>query len=148
MRSKRVLLLFEPGRGGAAALERARELVEHDHAALTVVGLAPQAPLGTCGATSARAYNDAVVDSVVDDLESARARLGEIGAEAAYRLLIEGVEPSLEQFTADGDFELVLLPARRRPLRAASHPAAPRLRRAGAGAEVRIVGPRRAGASG
>jgi hypothetical protein len=83
-----------------------------------------------------------------DDLEQARKRLGEIGTEASYRLLIEGKEPSLTQFAADGGFDLVLLPARRRLLRAARHPAAPRLRLAGAGAEVRVVGERRGDAAG
>jgi hypothetical protein len=146
MRCKRVLVLFEPGRGGAAALDEARELAEHHHAALTVVAVAPHAPLGTCGATSARAYNDAVVDSVVEDLESARARLGEIGAEATYRLLIEGSEPSLDGFAAGG-FDLVLLPARRRLLRAARHPAAGRLS-ASSGAEIRVVDARRSAVAG
>ncbi len=143
----RVLVLFEPGRGGAAALAQARELAEHDHAALTVVGVAPQARLGTCGATSARAYNEAVTDSVVDDLESARARLGELGAEASYRLLVEGTEPSLDAFAAGGDFDVVLLPARRRLLRAAGHPAAGRLS-ASSGAEIRVVDARRSAVAG
>ena len=70
-------------------------------------------------------------------------------------LLIEGSEPSLAQFAGDGGFDLVLLPAHRRPLRSgAHHPEAARLKLT-AGAEIRIVDaasrqrlPRPAGAAG
>jgi hypothetical protein len=140
MRPQRVLLLFEPGRGGRAALERARELVANDGAAITVVSVAPQAPSGSHCGGSALEYNRAVCDSVADDLHHARAALEEHGIDADYELLIEN-RPPLDQFVAQGAFDLVLLPARRRPLRAAGHPAAGRLRHLN-GVEVRVVDPR------
>lgn len=139
----RVLVLSESGRGGEAALKRARVLAEYDRAELTVVGVAPQARSGQCTGPAA-GYNDAVADAVVMELEHARERLDEFGVDASYRLLIEGTPPSLEQFAADGGFDLVLLPARRRPFRAARHPAAKQLSGACA-AEVRVVDARRSG---
>jgi nucleotide-binding universal stress UspA family protein len=136
----RVLVLFEPGRGGLAALSEARALADHEHAALTVVGVAPQAPSGSRCGNSAVVYNEAVADSVVADLEEARRRLGNVAA--SYRLLIEGSAPSLAELALDGHFDLVLLPGRRRPFRAAGHPAAARLSGC-ADAEVRVVDARR-----
>ncbi len=138
----RVLVLFEPGRSGVAALDQARELVEHQHAELTVVSIAPRARSGPCTGP-ALAYNDAVADSVVGDLERARAHLGAV--DASYRLLTEGEEPSLGDFAAC--FDLVLLPGRRRPFRPATHPQAARLS-ACACAEVRVIDARRAAAAG
>jgi hypothetical protein len=144
MRGKRVLLLFEPGRGGGAALERAEELVLTDRVALTVVCVAPQAPSGSRCGNSALEFNDVVIESVAGDLQRARAQLEELGITADYELLIENAPP-LERFAAEGGYELVLLPARRRPLRAAGHPAAGRLSRLD-GVDVQVVGskPRRA----
>ena len=142
----RVLVLSEPGRGGLAALDQACELAVNSNAALMVVGLAPQARSGQCTGPAA-GYNDAVADSVVMELEQVRERLGELGVDASYRLLIEGAPPSLDQFVADGGFDVVLLPARRRPFRAAGHPAAKRLSGA-CGAEVRVIDARRPAAAG
>jgi hypothetical protein len=135
----RVLVVFEPGGGGLAALEEARSLAARHRAELTVVGIAPQARSGQCTGP-ALALNDAVVDSVVGDLERARRQLE--GVEASYRLLVEGDPPTLAELA--GGFDLVLLPGRRRPFRAPGHPAAGRLS-AGACAEVRVVGARRSG---
>ncbi len=129
----RVLVVFEPGRGGLAALDEARELAVNWRAALTVVGVAPQARSGQCTG-SARALNEAVAEAVVNELEQARERLG--GIEASYRLLIDGDSPSLQELAAH--FDLVLLPGRRRPFRRPRHPAAGRLSGACA-AEVRVV---------
>jgi hypothetical protein len=142
----RVLVVCEPGRGGEAALTRARVLAEYDRAELTVVGVAPQARSGQCTGPAA-GYNDAVADAVVMELEQARERLEEFGVKASYRLLIEGTAPSLAQLVADSGFDLVLLPARRRPFRAAGHPAAKQLSGACA-AEVRVVDARRSGVAG
>jgi hypothetical protein len=138
----RVLVLFEPGRGGLAALDEARELVVNWRAALTVVGVASQARSGQCTGPAA-AYNDAVADAVVNDLAQARERLS--GVDASYRLLIDGGAPSLQDFASD--FDVVLLPGRRRPFRGAGHPAAGRLSGACA-AEVRVVDARRSGVAG
>jgi nucleotide-binding universal stress UspA family protein len=140
----RVLVLFEAGSGGRAALDEARSLAEREHAEVTVVGVAPQVRSGQCTGP-ALAYNDAVADSVVADLEQARKRLGD--DDVSYRLLIEGSKPSLDQLALDGGFDLVLLPGRRRPFRHAGHPAAARLSARGA-AEVRVVDARRSGVAG
>jgi nucleotide-binding universal stress UspA family protein len=145
---ERVLVLCEHGGAGAAAIDVARELAEHEHVTVTVVGVAPQAPSGLrarCG-PSAFEFNDAVAESVVQDLECARERLGPTAERVSFRLLVEGESPSLEQFATDGGFDLVLLPAHRRPLRAASHPAARHLRHLEK-IEIRIVDRRAAGAA-
>jgi nucleotide-binding universal stress UspA family protein len=144
---ERVLVLCEHGRAGAAAIDFARELAEDEHVAVTVVGVAPQAPSGSRCGNSAIEFNDAVADSVVQDLEQAREQLGRAAERACFRLLVEGVAPSLAQFAAEGRFDLVLLPAHRRPLRAAYHPQARRLGQV-PGAEIRIVDRRGVGAGG
>jgi nucleotide-binding universal stress UspA family protein len=141
MSGKRVLMVFEPARSGGAALELARELVERQGATLTVVSVAPQGRSGARCGNSALDYNLAMQDSVVGDLDRARARLEEFGASASYELLIDGGSPSLDEFASAGRFDLVLLPARRRPMRAPGHPAAKRLRHA-TSAEIRVIPPR------
>jgi nucleotide-binding universal stress UspA family protein len=132
------LVVYEQTRAGAAAIDLARELADLEHAALTVVAVAPQAPSGPRCGNSAVDYNEAVADSVARDLDRARERLGGAAARAAFVLLVDGADQTLEQLARSGGFDLVLLPARRRPLRAASHPAASRLKRV-AGTEIRIV---------
>ena len=139
MDGKRVLVVFEPVRSGAAALELAQELAERHGATITVVSVAPQGKSGARCGNSALDYNLAIQDSVARDLDHARARLEEVGVRASYELLLDGVSPSLDELA--GRFDLVLLPARRRPMRAPGHPAAGRLRRA-AGAEIQVVAPR------
>ena len=141
MDGKRMLVVFEPGRSGAAALELARDLVEREGATLTVVGVAPQGMSGARCGNSAHDYNLAIQDSVAEDLDHARAWLEEFGARASYELLIDRVPPSLDDFAAAGRFDLVLLPARRRPMRAPGHPAAERLRRA-TGVDIQVIAPR------
>jgi hypothetical protein len=139
MDGKRVLVVFEPGRSSTAALALARELAECHGAALTIVSVAPQGMSGARCGNSALDYNLAVQDSVARDLDHARARLEEVGVHAAYELLIDGASPSLDELAAAGDFDLVLLPARSRLMRAPGHPAVAGLRRATA-AEVQVVG--------
>lgn len=140
----RVLVLFESGRGGAAALELAAEAALARPTVLTVVCIAPQAMSGSRCGNSALEYNQALAESTATDLESARRRLAQLGVAASYELLIEGANRSpvpfrvLAEFAATGRFDLVLLPARRRPLLPAAHPAAGALSRV-AGAEVRVV---------
>jgi hypothetical protein len=141
MDGKRVLVVFEPGRSGAATLELARELVERQGAALTVVSVAPQGISGARCGNSARDYNLAIQDSVAGDLAHARAWLGEFGVRASFELLIDRVPPSLDEFAAAGRFDLVLLPGRRRPMRARGHPAEARLRRA-TSADIQVIAPR------
>jgi hypothetical protein len=133
----RVLVLYEPCGAGRAALDVARELDLREQAALTVVAVVPKAESGPCTG-SALEFNRAVREAVECELDDARERLAEASGRADYRLLIEGEDPSLESWTAVRDFDLILLPARRRLLRAARHPAAARLRRS-TSAEVRVV---------
>ena len=138
---ERVLVLYEQGRGGIAAIDVARGLAEQEKANLTVVAVAPQAPSGPRCGNSAIEYNQAVADSVSGDLDKARARLGQAAERAAFVLLVDGADQTFEQFAESGGFDLVLLPARRRPLRrGARHPEASRLRLS-VGAEIRIVEP-------
>lgn len=137
--SRRVLVIFEPGRAGAAALDTARELVAGGGGQLTVVCVADQTAGATRCGCSAVAYNDAVIDAARDDLQRARERLGEAGQEATFELLIEGRGRPLHDLTARDKCDLVLLPARRRPLRSFKRPAVD-LSSAGS-PEVRVVQP-------
>jgi hypothetical protein len=85
-------------------------------------------------------YNAAVRDAAADELEQARQQLREIGDRAAFKLLTQSTDPPLHEYVAAAGFELILLPARHRPLRSTKHPAAAALRRTGA--DVRVVDPR------
>ena len=111
MRSERMLVLFEPGRGGEATIDLARELAETRRVTVTVVGVAPQAASGSRCGNSALEFNAVVTEAVTKDLDGARERLGLIGA--AYEVLVEGSAPSLEELAVAGEFDIVLLPARR-----------------------------------
>jgi len=137
--AKRVLVLYEHGRSGEAVIDLARDLVQEEQAALTVVSIVPTAPSGSRCGGSALQYNEVVRDTVLKELEEARRRLRKAADHAAFELLIEGHDPPLDEFAAAGGFGLVLLPARRRPLRSVKHPAAAALGRV---AEIRIVDPR------
>ena len=138
--AERILVLCENGRSGAAAIDLARDIAELGNARLTVVAVAPQAPSGPRCGNSAVEYNEAVAESVARDLDRARVRLGGAAERAELLLLINGVDQTLEQVARSGGFDLVLLPARWRPLRKPGHPAATELSRV-AGAEILIVDP-------
>ena len=135
--AKRILVLFEPGRAGVAAVELAREIAQSEQATVTVVAVAPQAPASRGCIISAADYNAAVRDAVAADLERVEEMLWCIGPRADCRALIERTDPSLEEYVTTEGFDLVLLPGHRRPLRSIKHPAAGAVARAGA--EVRIV---------
>lgn len=141
VRGRRVVVVHESGAAGAAALDIARELYLHENAALTVVGVAPKAPSGCRCGGSAVEFNAFLRETVADELEAARERLGHAGGRTDYVLLVDGEAPTLEEWIAAGGYDLILLPERRRLLRPAGHPAAARLRGV-TGAEVRVV-PRR-----
>jgi hypothetical protein len=132
---KRVLVVLEAGAAGAAALDCARELAQREDAAVTVVGIAPQVPPGPRCGYSPGDYNRAVSDAVLQELAQAQTRLA--GCRASFELLIEGEDGSLPQWSAMSGFDMVLLPAHRRPLRSPHHPAAAALTRAGV--EIRII---------
>jgi nucleotide-binding universal stress UspA family protein len=137
---RRILVVCEPGRSGRAAIDYARQLAEDNPSTVTVVGVAPQAPVAPrCGCAPVD-FNAAIRDAAADELEQARQQLKEIGDRTAFELLVEGADPPLEAWSAAAGFDLILLPARRRPLRARAHPQAAALRRTGA--EVRVVDPR------
>ncbi len=127
MQCMRVLVLFEPGRGGQAALAIARGLVEEEGATLTVAAVAPRAPSGSRCGNSAFEYNVAVRDSVAADLAHARALLNRSGEDAECEMLDETEQ--LEQFVSAHGFDVVVLPARRDLFGRTRHPAAGRLRR-------------------
>ncbi|HLH64867.1 MAG TPA: hypothetical protein VKV27_04150 [Solirubrobacteraceae bacterium] len=137
-----MVVLYEPGRAGAAALEVARELVERGCAELTVVAVAPQSRIrgGCCGGALPLAeYNRLVRQDTAQHLKEARGRLGAVGERAVFQLLVEDRDPALHRWIAGvADVAVVVLPARRRPLRAANHPAAARLRQVSS-AKVLIV---------
>ena len=133
-------MLFESGRAGVAAVELARDLAVDEDATVTVVSVAPQAPRLRGCAPSARDYNATVRDAVAGELEQAEELLWPIGTRGHCRILVEGEDDPLEELVTREQFDLVLLPGRRRLLRGVGHPAAARLR-ACAETEVRIVDP-------
>jgi nucleotide-binding universal stress UspA family protein len=140
---ERILVVYEHGGAGAAAIDLARHLAESDdNTTITVVGVAPHAPSGgraRCS-NSPVEYNEAVADSVSKDLDDAKERLGPAAPRAAFVLLVAGADQTLEQLTRSGGFDLVLLPGHRRPFRKPGHPAASDLSGV-PGAEIRIVDP-------
>ena len=138
---RRVLVLYEPGRSGEAVLALARELAITERAALTVAGFVPQANPGRGCIGSPADYNRAVRDTVQRELAEAREGLGEAADRAMFVLLVEGRDPPLQDWSAEIGFDVILLPARRRPMRSLKHPAAAGLKRR-TGADVRVVGPR------
>lgn len=141
------MVLYEPGRTGQMAVERARDLVRETGAALTLVGVVPRAEGGgpRCGG-SAHDYNLAVLEQVAEDIHKARRRLGELADEARVELLIEGDDPPLADWSAAHQFDTILLPGRWRLLGSARHPDAARLLRY-TNAEVRIIDARGGGAA-
>jgi len=140
MGTRRTLVVIEPGRAGDVAVSEARAHAGLLESHLTLVGVAPQAAGPRCG-TSILEYNAAIIDAVTHELARARDRLVSDGICVACRLLIEGRDPSLEEFAAGGEFDLILLPSRRPRLGRARHPAAERLT-TGTPAEVRLVAAR------
>jgi hypothetical protein len=134
----RVAVLYEPGRSGSAALDLARRLVGDYGSELTVVSVAPQDTRICCGAGSAMDYNRAVREAAGVELRDASELLGREGSRASFKLLVQDKDPPFAAWIAAGDFDVVLLPAHRRPLRKAKHPAAGQLRRL-TSAEVYVV---------
>lgn len=111
--TRRVLVRIEPGRAGAGALDRARALARSEPTELTLVAIAPQATGPRCG-TSIRDYNRAVIEAAREDLARARASLSASAARVCCQVLVEGLDPPLEELVARGAFDHVVLPARAR----------------------------------
>jgi hypothetical protein len=136
----RIVVISEPGRNGAAALAQATALAAASSTQLTIVTTAPQTDTHcrSCGGVSIAAFNRAVCDEVAMELRGAIARLDLNPDDMNVKLLVEGSDPPLEQWIAKGEFDLVLLPARRFAGHFRSHPAARELRGT-TGAEIRVV---------
>ena len=132
----RVLVLYEPGRTGDAALREGLELTPAGDE-LTVVTLAPQSLPSRCCGPGPGAYNGAVREEAALELEQARAILGPAAKGTTFKALIERRDPPLARWVAEQAFQLVLLPGHRHT--PGGHRAARRLRRSTA-ADVRIVG--------
>lgn len=135
---KRVLLVWEPGRAGATALNLASRIGDAENAAVSVIGVVPHATSGSRCGNSALDYNAMIIDVVAADVAQACEQLRAAGVDASSEVLIDTAGDELATFAAAGDFDLVLLPARRRLLRAADHPVAKRLRHVVSG-DVRVV---------
>ncbi len=114
---KRILVLYEPGRAGDAAVELGAQLAREEREEFTVVRVAPQAPSGSRCGGSAREFNEIVREDAARDLDRARELVWAVGARAEFELLADGSDPSLAAFAAAGGYELILLPARRGLLR-------------------------------
>ncbi len=111
--AKRVLVVFESGPRGAAALREAAELAEAGRE-LSVVTLAPQArPQRCCGGSCALPYNRAVRDEAELELRKARDMLGATGARATFTVLAGCPDPPLAAWVVEHEFELILLPHHR-----------------------------------
>lgn len=135
--SARVLVVFEAGRAGEAALREAAELAAGG-AELSVVTLAPQAkPFKCCGGGGPGPYNCAVRDQAQEELHQAQSLLGSLAQRATFTLLAGTPAPPLTEWSAAGAFDVIYLPARR--FARGGGPRARALRRASS-AEVRLVG--------
>ena len=136
----RVAVLLEPGRRGAAALAQAAALGATRDAEVTVVAIAPRANTvcRSCGGVSTAAYNCAVRDDVADELQKAIMSSGAVAQRIEGRLLVEGTDPPLARWIAQGAFDLVLLPSRWGIPRLRRHPAARELRTRSS-ATIRVV---------
>lgn len=131
-----VLVVFEHGRSGEAALRAAAERAEAGDE-LSVVTLAPQAkPSRCCGGGGAGPYNCAVRDAAAAELAEARELLGALAGRATFRALVGQPEPPLLAWIAEHEFHTVFLPGRPFAFRGGRQ--ARSVRRATA-AEVRLV---------
>jgi len=132
-----VLVVYQRGRGGTAALAEGARSAQDRVVALTVLALAPQdTDPAVCGVYT-EAFNEGVRAEALGELTEARRLLGPAGAGARYVLLLDGRDPPLESWAAAERFGLLLL-ARRGPFGLRSRRRAARLRER-TGAEVRLL---------
>jgi hypothetical protein len=134
----RVLVLYEKGASGSRTLAQARELIQAHDGQLTVVTVAPRDTRVRGTGVSARDYNDAVRDSAQRELDEARRLLGPLAEPIVFEVVVEGGNASLAGWAADGAFDIILLPGRRRLFSRGGHPLAAALRESTA-ADVRVV---------
>jgi hypothetical protein len=139
----RVAVLFEPGRNGAAALDAASEWAATSGAEMTVVVLAPQVSASRGCVPSPTALNCAILDTASLELREAAQMVPDLPLNVRYRVLVEHADPPLRKWVEAEQFDVVMLPARRRPFApvAPRHPAVRKLRRI-AGCDVRVVADR------
>lgn len=112
MVGRRILVVYEPGRRGAAALKEVRRLAPGSADALTVVALAPRQPAMNC-VYSGGALDAAVVDAADRDLAHARRGLGPLAAGARFQILTGDAEHALRELAGEGGFDIVVAPRRR-----------------------------------
>ncbi len=106
----RVLVVYEEGRRGAAALREAAELASAG-AELAVVTLAPQPrPMKCCGGGGVGPYNCAVRDAAEEELLQARSLLGSLARRASFQMRVGAPRPPLAQWSAQQSFDVILLP--------------------------------------
>ena len=111
--STRVLVVFEEGRGGEAALREGAELAAAG-AELSVVTLAPQAkPFKCCGGGGPGPYNCAVRDQAQEELRQAQSLLGSLARRATFTVLAGTPAPPLTEWSAVRAFDVIFLPAPR-----------------------------------
>jgi riboflavin biosynthesis pyrimidine reductase len=134
----RVLVLYERGASGSRTLDQARELIQAQDGQLTVVTVAPRDTRVRGTGVSARDYNDAVRDGAQSELDEARRLLGQLAEWTVFEVVVEGGNTSLAAWAADGAFDIILLPARRRLFSRGGHPLAAALRESTT-ADVRVV---------
>jgi hypothetical protein len=137
-RPRRIVVLYECGRTGPAALAQAATLLTESAFELTVVALAPQDTDPSCCSTYAEAYNRGVQADAAAELGEAKRLLGRDGERARFDLLVEGRDPAIETWVAANGISLVLLPGRRGLARSPHHPLERRLRQS-TDAEIRVV---------
>ena len=102
-----VAVLCVPGRAGARALNAARELAELEHESITLVGEVPQAAAGARCGCSPRAFNQAVAEQIIGELQQARRQLEELGQRVEVRLLLDD---TFREFVVAHRFDHALLP--------------------------------------
>jgi hypothetical protein len=106
---RRILVVYESGRRGAAAVEEVGRLAPEGDDALTVVALAPGQLSMHC-VPSAGSLDAAVVDAAERDLADARRRLGSLATGTEFRILSGDAERALSDLIQSGSFDLVLMP--------------------------------------
>jgi hypothetical protein len=135
--TRRVIVLYERCRSGAATLREAAELAGPD-GEVAVVTLAPQARRTGCvRCGGVGPYNRAIREEAHLELGEAREILGSAADRATFKVLIERRDPPLTTWVSEQGFDVVLLPGRRLTL--GGNPIARKLRRT-SGPEIRVVG--------
>jgi len=109
--ARRVVVVFERGKAGNAALREAAERANAG-AELSVVTLAPQAR-AVRRAGGEGPYNVAIRHEAQLELHEARDLLGSVAARATFNVLSGCPQPPLASWVAQYGFDLVVLPRQR-----------------------------------